>query len=260
MLHTRTWGTAGLSRKAVLLHGITSSAGSWVAVGPMLADSGYRCTAPDMLGHGRSPKPPGGYDWASITRWTADSVPNEPDLIVGHSIGGLLAMQAVAQGLLSPGHLVLEDPALHMSSKERAQRLLHEVAQLPVDADALRRENSGWSVDDARERAEALAMLDWDAVRQAFVGNAPWDSRPLLDAVAARTRVLYVLPPVSDWVSSDDAYRAADVIGPGGLVTVSGSGHSIHRDRLTEFMRVVLTWIDSDRDKKLIARRREPAL
>jgi pimeloyl-ACP methyl ester carboxylesterase len=44
---------------ALLLHGITSSALSWVRVGPALAER-YRVYALDMRGHGESIKPPPG--------------------------------------------------------------------------------------------------------------------------------------------------------------------------------------------------------
>src|SRR5579863_5899652 len=45
----------------LLLHGITSSAQSWVRVGPALADR-YRVYALDQRGHGESIKPaPGAY-------------------------------------------------------------------------------------------------------------------------------------------------------------------------------------------------------
>jgi len=55
-LHIYGWGAADLPRAAVLLHGVTSNGQSWVRIGPALANLGYRCYAPDLRGHGRSPR------------------------------------------------------------------------------------------------------------------------------------------------------------------------------------------------------------
>src|SRR5579883_1666503 len=67
--HYLTWGAERTDLPAaLLLHGITSNALSWVRVGPALADR-YRVYALDMRGHGDSIKPgPGAYS----LRHTAD--------------------------------------------------------------------------------------------------------------------------------------------------------------------------------------------
>src|SRR5436309_8272161 len=67
--HYLSWGTEQREHPcALLLHGITSSALSWVRVGPALANR-YRVYALDMRGHGDSVKSlPGMYS----LRQTAD--------------------------------------------------------------------------------------------------------------------------------------------------------------------------------------------
>jgi pimeloyl-ACP methyl ester carboxylesterase len=58
--HYVSWGAERSELPAaVLLHGITSSALSWVRVGPALAER-YRVYAFDMRGHGDSVHPPSG--------------------------------------------------------------------------------------------------------------------------------------------------------------------------------------------------------
>src|SRR5262249_11181288 len=53
-LNVREWGTG--DRTAVLIHGITSDSGSWWRFGPDLAARGYHVLAPDLRGHGLSPR------------------------------------------------------------------------------------------------------------------------------------------------------------------------------------------------------------
>src|SRR5581483_5817346 len=94
--HYLSWGTQDMDRPcALLLHGITSSAKSWIRVGPALADR-YRVYALDMRGHGDSIKPSAG---AYSLRHTADdaaafieALELEKPVVVGHSWGGATAI------------------------------------------------------------------------------------------------------------------------------------------------------------------------
>ena len=49
--HTLTWGASN-APPILLLHGITSLAGTWWRVGPAVAAAGFRVIAPDLPGHG----------------------------------------------------------------------------------------------------------------------------------------------------------------------------------------------------------------
>src|SRR5690242_9855627 len=122
--HYRSWGSEGTDRPAaLLLHGITSTASSWVRVGPALADR-YRVYALDMRGHGDSIKPGRG---AYSLRHAADDVAAfmkaldlESPVLMGHSWGGAIAIVlASGEGSQEPvphfSHVILADPAHHMS-------------------------------------------------------------------------------------------------------------------------------------------------
>ncbi|MBO0795816.1 MAG: alpha/beta fold hydrolase, partial [Ktedonobacteraceae bacterium] len=94
--HYLTWGVErSYLPCALLLHGITSSALSWVRVGPALAQR-YRVYALDMRGHGESIKPSSG---AYSLRHTADdalafiqALDLQEPLLMGHSWGGATAL------------------------------------------------------------------------------------------------------------------------------------------------------------------------
>src|SRR5258708_4316069 len=129
--HYVSWGAEQTELPSVLLlHGITSSAQSWVRVGPELAEW-YRVYALDMRGHGDSIKPPRG---AYSLRHTADdavafieTLGLQRPVLIGHSWGGATAI-VLASGAWSqkPGptlsHLILEDPAYHFGSGDPEER------------------------------------------------------------------------------------------------------------------------------------------
>ena len=79
----------------LLIHGITSTSATWEPVFPMLAEHAY-VIAPDLLGHGDSDKPRGDYSlgaFASSLRDLLHKLDHEDVTVVGHSLGGGVAMQ-----------------------------------------------------------------------------------------------------------------------------------------------------------------------
>jgi len=91
--------SAGSGEPVLLLHGLGDSADAWARVMPRLARS-YRVIAPDMLGCGLSDKPRVNYSlWAQATylRHFVDAVGVESANVVGHSLGGGLALHFYIQ-------------------------------------------------------------------------------------------------------------------------------------------------------------------
>jgi pimeloyl-ACP methyl ester carboxylesterase len=83
----------------VLVHGITGRSDQWVPVMEALSDR-YTLLAPDLLGHGASAKPRGDYSlgaYASGIRDLLIALNAGPATVVGHSLGGGIAMQLAYQ-------------------------------------------------------------------------------------------------------------------------------------------------------------------
>jgi pimeloyl-ACP methyl ester carboxylesterase len=239
-LHSRTWGNSSAARSAVLIHGVTSNAASWARVGPALAIEGYYVVAPELRGHGDSPKADGQYALDLMAGDLADSVPEAPTLLVGHSFGGVMAILALLRGILRPSFLALEDPVLHFADTETPARLLkNDELNYPRDLDAILRANPRWQPIDAAGKVASLAAVDWEHMRQVFSENAPWDLRPAVRAAAKLVPTRLILPEESFYVPPDDAAAIAADLGPRVVVHVPGTGHSIHRDDLEAFLAIL---------------------
>ena len=108
----------------VLLHGLGGSHVNWIRLGPLLAERG-RVLAPDLPGfgytrpHGRPTTVQGNARWvARFLEETADA----PAILVGNSMGGLVAMlEAIANPEMVAG-LILLNPALPLAPKEPRDR------------------------------------------------------------------------------------------------------------------------------------------
>src|SRR5215208_2607387 len=107
--HRVCFRLAGQGPLIVLIHGITGNSDQWESVMDALRDR-YTVFAPDLLGHGESAKPRGDYSlgaYASGIRDLLIGLSAEPATIVGHSLGGGIAMQLAYQFPERCGRLVL---------------------------------------------------------------------------------------------------------------------------------------------------------
>jgi pimeloyl-ACP methyl ester carboxylesterase len=83
----------------VLIHGMAGSSETWEPIMPLLARHGS-IVAPDLLGHGTSAKPTGDYSLGSLASGVRDlmiALGHDRATIVGHSLGGGIAMQFAYQ-------------------------------------------------------------------------------------------------------------------------------------------------------------------
>lgn len=148
-LNRASWGRPG-DPLVVCLHGITSNAASWTDVGPRLAELGFHVLAPELRGHGESPRPDSGYDTATLLADLRQVLPADMDVLVGHSFGGYLAQEGVLRGIFRPGALLLEDPVSHQPDPETPTDMLEwDRLNLPRTIEGTLELNPGWSRKDA---------------------------------------------------------------------------------------------------------------
>src|SRR3954447_7397157 len=94
-----SYRVAGSGPALLLLHGIANSSDTWARVAPLLSDR-FTVIAPDLLGHGESAAPRGDYSLgahASGARDVATALGHDRVTVIGHSLGGGIAMQFAYQ-------------------------------------------------------------------------------------------------------------------------------------------------------------------
>ena len=93
--HHLCFRRAGSGPAVLLVHGIAGSSKTWASVMPLLARE-HNVIAPDLIGHGKSDKPPGDYSLgaqASALRDLLAVLGIDRVTVVGQSFGGGVAMQ-----------------------------------------------------------------------------------------------------------------------------------------------------------------------
>ena len=96
-LHFRKWGKSG--PLVICLHGWEGSASQFTGLANHLADNGFRVVALDASAHGTSPG-----NTTNPLEFLSDLIElqqglNEPAHLIGHSMGGAVAMLAVRDGM-----------------------------------------------------------------------------------------------------------------------------------------------------------------
>src|SRR5437868_10929478 len=97
--HRVSYRLAGEGPAIVLVHVFALSSATWKYVIPALAER-YTVLAPDLFGHGESAKPRGDYSLGAHASGIRDlmvALGIERATIVGHSLGGGIAMQLAYQ-------------------------------------------------------------------------------------------------------------------------------------------------------------------
>ncbi|MFK7800638.1 MAG: alpha/beta fold hydrolase, partial [Anaerolineae bacterium] len=114
-MHLRSWQPEQAdSSKApfLLIHGLSSNAQTWDAVGQLLADAGHHAVAIDQRNHGLSGKTEDGFDFATITadvNQVLDHLGWERPILVGQSWGGNVLTEFGARYLGRSAGLVMVD-------------------------------------------------------------------------------------------------------------------------------------------------------
>jgi pimeloyl-ACP methyl ester carboxylesterase len=243
------WTWPGADRPTLLLHGIGNYGRYWDLFAEAIAGR-VRLVAPDARGHGESGRPADGYapaDFAADALAVLDQLGIEQAVVVGHSMGGLHAINLAAR---HPGRvhaLVIVDasPDPLPAGTERARRLLSgRPARFRNHGEArtyLERTSPGYPAAVYENRLtfafrEETGGLVWRsdpaALERIMSERVPaaerWDA---LGRVACPT--LVVRGTRSNVLAEDVARRMVQTLPNGRLVELD-AGHNVPLDRPRE--------------------------
>lgn len=234
------------NRTALLLHGLGSSSGTWWRLKQELQAAGWTVASPDLRGHGVGSR--GGT--SRLDDYADDVLALRPasgawDLVVGHSLGGAVAVRASAKDDSWALKLVLIDPVLRLEEGIRAERRRSELDALQISFEQIVTEQPHWDDQDHIERFAGLRAADPTAIAATFDENKPWDL--LADVAALRVPVL-ILAGDPDVFTIFSPSLAGEVLRANSCVqyeVIIGAGHSPHRDRPPATIALLREWVAS---------------
>ena len=246
-LRWRSWG--GAERRALLLHGSTSSSATWWQAGPALADAGWRVKAPDLPAHGASPRADRALTPEVAAAAVAAELADRPlDLVIGHSFGASVALALAGQGVTIRSLVLDELPGpTSCDWRAEAESVLASVASARRDPAAalerIRVTQPRWSDRDCEQAVRDLATSGAEEIAAGLRLGADWSA---LNAGRLTSPTLIVVAP-----DPGDESRSADSTALRGqdraaarqvadaFVELDG-GHCLHRDQPELWLRTII--------------------
>jgi pimeloyl-ACP methyl ester carboxylesterase len=264
---------AGTGPSVFLIHGMAGSLTTW---DPVFADLAQACDviAVDLPGHGSSSRMRGDYSLgalASSVRDVLDELEVKAATIVGHSLGGGIAMQFMYQFpercerlvLVSSGGLGREvtpmlralsvpGAGLALAGATRIQHQRHVAA-----AGRLLRPLAGLVWNDLPYMVRQMATLDDPETRRSFLATINAVIEPGGQGINATERLHLAdgLPTLIVWgekdrmIPSSHGRAAADLIPGCRFELIPGAGHYPHEDSPERFVGVVADFVATTRPR-----------
>jgi pimeloyl-ACP methyl ester carboxylesterase len=240
----------------VFLHGIGGGKAQWTAQLDALAAGGWRTLAWDMPGYGDSALPGGLYRFdalaVSLGRML-DASSIDQAIVTGHSMGGMVALEACAQFPDRIGGLVLSCTSAAFGSADgrfqqqflddRLEPLDAGLGMAAVAAQQIPRMMSASAPQLARDQAmNIMSAVPEATYRAALSCLVTFDRRDVLGTIHVPT---LVLAAADDPLSPPRAMeRMAARIDGAEFEVLSGCGHLANLERPVAFSAAVLDFVD----------------
>lgn len=235
----------------ILIHGFTDSSACWPGVVEHLAETRLVITI-DLRGHGNADPlitpisiPTLADDLAQIVR----KVAQRPAVLIGHSLGAVIALDFAVRAPALTAGLILEDPAFALCSGPNATANLAEAVREATEHTrntsyvALmtqgRADNPDWSADEFAPWAQAKKQFNAELGTTA--GNeveTDWLQQLAHVAPDQEFPVLIIAgdPERGSHLSVAEGGQAAELLANRGRVTRLDAGHCVRRDQRNQFL------------------------
>ena len=273
-LAARTIGDAG--PPVVFVHGLFGQGRNWTTVAKGLADR-HRVTLVDLPNHGHSPWTDR-VDYLDMARLVADELEqlDEPATLVGHSMGGKVAMQLALRRPELLRALVVVDvaPTAYPESggrtddpdEEASPFAAYIAAMRAVDLDQLRtREDAEAALRSAVPSRMVRSFLLQSLVREGLGTAGGWRWRLNLEALARDLGhlrgfpepppgatfdgpVLWVAGANSTYVLPEDRARMDELFPATRLVRIKNAGHWVHSEQPGIFLETLRRFLAAVED------------
>lgn len=262
-LHYVDWGNAG-KPLLLLIHGGRDHARNWDWVALALREH-FHIVAPDLRGHGDSQWSIGGsyalIDYTLDIAQLLDALGDHPVSIIGHSMGGAIALQytgtypdrvakvVAIEGLGPPPGMIKEQPAQERmrywvrEMKSLAQRKPKRYPSLDAAVERMHEANPHLSPEQARHLTVHGSYRDEDGTYLWKFDNYTRTTTPYLfnkndarELWGGITCPVLLLRGTDSWASDPVLDGRAAAFRGYEFHNVEGAGHWVHHDRLEVFL------------------------
>lgn len=249
----------GQGQPVVILHGLLGISDNWVAFSRRLAGEGFRVLIPDQRNHGHSPHHPV-LNYYALTDDLSEFIAGhqlENPVLIGHSMGGKVAMRYTLENPETVRKLVVVDTSLRAYYRFNYHLRLID-AMLAVDFDKIvtRQEVEKQlykKIGDGRLVMFLMKNLFWKEK-----GKLGW--RPALASISQNIDAMYdgvfysvkysrpalfIRGGKSDYILDEDIPAITQSFPQSIIKTIENGTHWVHADEPELFYRYVLGFMKS---------------
>ncbi len=245
-----------------MIHGLAASLHDWDALVPALAQAGYAAYALDILGHGDSPKPASRayeMEWMleHFEYWMRSLRLTEPAILIGHSLGGYMALEyarrasALTRGLIlvNPFYTLYQLPLLLRRTYRHPNLSGFIVSRLPewmfrivVDITSISMGHSNGAIHSLPEHIRAQTALDYTRTAPG-VYNIPNTGEDLTCHLSSISTPTLVVWGDRDQTLAPDSFSKMVSVMPRATGNFLPAGHVPHQSHAEEFNQMALEFL-----------------
>ena len=252
----------GEGKPVILIHGIAASLHTWDDLIPELVGNGCASYALDLLGHGDSPKPESRayrMDWLfeHFSNWMKSVHLTEPAILIGHSLGGYIALEYALRVPAWMRGLILVDPFYSRSqlnpifrrsySRQNLRGLIagktpEWMIRAVVDIASVAMGRGNGSLHSLPERVRAQTALDYTRTAPGIY-NAPNTIDDLTDHLPFISIPALVVWGERDQTLSPSSFPKLVNAMPRAIGKTFRAGHVPHQSNVEEFNQMVMEFL-----------------
>jgi pimeloyl-ACP methyl ester carboxylesterase len=242
----------GHGNPIVILHGLFGISDNWVTIGKRLAKN-FDVYIPDLRNHGQSPHS-GVFNFPALVEdlveFTEENNLKEI-ILIGHSLGGIIAMQFALQNSSLVKKIIVVDISLRKyQNYDDHQQLIN--AMLSVDFSYARKRSDVEkqlmnTIKSVKLRQFLLKnvywrnkdTLDWRLNLAGLHENLPLIYESTTDEKQFTGPALFIRGGLSDYILDEDLDEICKKFPRAELSTVPNATHWVHADAPEEFLEIV---------------------
>lgn len=247
----------GQGRPFMILHGFLGMSDNWKSLGTKIAEQGYEVHMLDMRNHGRSFQSQD-FNYQLMVQDVLDYMDSKglkDSIVLGHSMGGKVAMQFAIDYPERVSRLIVADisPRSYAPHHQDILQGLHAVdfSSKPSrsDVDSILAQY----VSDVGTRQFLMKSLYWKQPGQlafrfnleVFIANQDVIGEPLTPGGVYNGDTLFLKGAKSNYIQEKDLGLIQEHFPNSEVVEISNAGHWLHAENPTDFLTEVNRFLDN---------------